>query len=58
MGDGKVIEMPKKQVVKTYTIGDEDVKLIVEICNVALKATGLQGMNAIAKVLRIFEDKK
>jgi NACalpha-BTF3-like transcription factor len=54
MSDEKVIEMPKESVVRTYTISEEDVKLIVEICNVALKATGIQGMSAISKILGIF----
>lgn len=59
--NGKVIEIPnapkvEKQVVeaKPYLLTEEERKTVVAICDIAIKATGIQGAPSILSIAKIF----
>lgn len=58
---GKVIEMPNKPEIKRelveakpYLLTEEERQLVIAICDVAVKATGLSALQNILRVLNIF----
>lgn len=52
MENGKVVELP--EVVKSYNISNKEKEIILAICDIALKSTGLRGVTDILTIVNKF----